>query len=113
MRPVSQSTAIIARPPRPARVITPPLALPSPWKTMLFFSGPVKLSRTPGGSFSLSAIATRTGRSCRIASLRAVASARDELIRLHRARRVHDTVLRTIEGELDLEELRLMRAADT
>ena len=46
------------------------------------------------------------------AALGAVAIARGELIRLHRARRVHDTVLRTIEAELDLEELRLMRAAD-
>ena len=46
------------------------------------------------------------------AALGAVASGRGELIRLHRAHKIHDTVLRTIEGELDLEELRLMRAAD-
>ena len=47
-----------------------------------------------------------------VAALGAVARGRGELIRLHRERKIHDTVLRTIEGELDLEELRLMRAAD-
>ena len=46
------------------------------------------------------------------AALGAVATGRQELIRLHRDRKIHDSVLRTIESELDLEELRLMRAAD-
>ena len=43
------------------------------------------------------------------AALVAVTSGRGALIRLHRERKIHDSVLRTIEGELDLEELRLMR----
>ena len=47
-----------------------------------------------------------------VAALGAVASGRGALIRLHRERKIHDTVLRAIEGELDLEELRLMRAAE-
>ena len=47
-----------------------------------------------------------------VAALGAVARGRGELIRLHRERKIHDTVLRAIEGELDLEELRLLRAVE-
>ena len=46
------------------------------------------------------------------AALGAVTTSRDALIKLHHERKIHDSVLRTIEGELDLEELRLMRAAE-
>ena len=46
------------------------------------------------------------------AALLAVESGRSELIRLHHGRKIHDSVLRTIESELDLEELRLKRLAD-
>ncbi len=46
------------------------------------------------------------------AAIGALAESRDALIKLHRERKIHDSVLRTIEGELDLEELRLMRAAE-
>ena len=46
------------------------------------------------------------------AALGALTTSRATLIRLHRERKIHDSVLRTIEGELDLEELRLMRAAE-
>ena len=41
------------------------------------------------------------------AALGAVASGRSALIRLHRDRKIHDSVLRMIEAELDLEEVRL------
>ena len=41
------------------------------------------------------------------AALTAVATSRSELIRLHRARKIHESVLRILEDELDLEELRL------
>ena len=46
------------------------------------------------------------------AALGALASGRGELIRLHRAKQIHDSVLRVIEDELDLEELRLLRAVE-
>ena len=46
------------------------------------------------------------------AALGAVTTSRGALIALHRERKIHDSVLRIIEGELDLEELRLMRAAE-
>lgn len=46
------------------------------------------------------------------AALGALATSRQTLLKLHRERKIHDSVLRTIEGELDLEELRLMRAAE-
>ena len=39
----------------------------------------------------------------------AVAAARAELIRLHRSGAIHDSVLRTLENELDLEELNASR----
>lgn len=42
-------------------------------------------------------------------ALAAAATARTELIRLHRTRKIHDSVLRTLEAELDLEEIRLKR----
>lgn len=42
-------------------------------------------------------------------ALIAVQAGRDQLIRLHRERQIHVSVLRTIEGELDLEELRLRK----
>ncbi len=38
----------------------------------------------------------------------AVAAGRTEVLRLHRAGRIHDAVLRTLEAELDLEELGAM-----
>ena len=43
------------------------------------------------------------------AALAALASGRAELIRLHRQGMMHDTVLRLVESELDLDELRLAR----
>jgi len=46
--------------------------------------------------------------------LAAVAAGRKELLRLHRAREIHDSVLQAIEQELDMEELtarRLLRSA--
>ena len=46
------------------------------------------------------------------AAIGALTTSRDALIALHRERKIHDSVLRAIEGELDLEELRLMRAAE-
>lgn len=46
-----------------------------------------------------------------LAALGAVRAGRDELIRLHREHQIHVSVLRTLEGELDLEELRLARLA--
>ena len=46
------------------------------------------------------------------AAIGALTKSRDALITLHRERKIHDSVLRAIEGELDLEELRLMRAAE-
>ena len=46
------------------------------------------------------------------AAIGALTTSRDALITLHRERKIHDSVLRAIEGELDLEELRLMRAAE-
>jgi CPA1 family monovalent cation:H+ antiporter len=42
-------------------------------------------------------------------ALAAVASARGELLRLHRAGDIHDTTLHAVEAELDLEESRLLR----
>lgn len=47
------------------------------------------------------------------AALTAVQAGRAALIRLHRDRQVHVTVLRTIEGELDLEEMRLLRLSES
>jgi CPA1 family monovalent cation:H+ antiporter len=44
-------------------------------------------------------------------ALAAVAAARGELLRLHRAGDIHDTTLHAIETELDLEESRLRRLA--
>jgi CPA1 family monovalent cation:H+ antiporter len=40
-------------------------------------------------------------------ALAALAAGRGELIRLHRSGAIHDSILRAIESELDLEELRL------
>jgi CPA1 family monovalent cation:H+ antiporter len=45
------------------------------------------------------------------AALAAVAAGRGELIRLHRSGEIHDSILRAIELELDLEELRLQHLA--
>ena len=45
------------------------------------------------------------------AALHAVSHARAELIKLHRSGRIHDSVLHSIETDLDLEELRLRRYA--
>ena len=45
------------------------------------------------------------------AALTALRTARGELIRLHRDRQIHVSVLRALEGELDFEELRLNRLA--
>ncbi len=39
----------------------------------------------------------------------AVAAGRAELLRLHRSERIHDSVLRTLESELDVEELAALR----
>ena len=39
------------------------------------------------------------------AVLKAVAAGRDELLRLHKAGEIHDSVLHTLEGELDLQEI--------
>jgi Na+/H+ antiporter len=44
-------------------------------------------------------------------ALEAVAAGRRELIRLHRTGDIHDSILRAIESELDLEELRLQQLA--
>ncbi len=41
------------------------------------------------------------------AALDALAAGRTELLRMHRAGDIHDSVLHTVEAELDLEELRL------
>jgi len=43
------------------------------------------------------------------AVLQAVAAGRDELLRLHRAGEIHDSVLHTLEGELDLQEIEARR----
>ena len=42
--------------------------------------------------------------------LDAVAAGRAELLRLHRAGEIHDSVLHTLEEELDLEEMRARQA---
>jgi monovalent cation/hydrogen antiporter len=42
-------------------------------------------------------------------ALQVVAVGRAELIKLHRAGKIHDSVLQGIEAEFDLEELRLRR----
>jgi len=39
----------------------------------------------------------------------AIAAGRAELLRLHRSGEIHDTVLRSLEGELDVEELAALR----
>jgi hypothetical protein len=44
-------------------------------------------------------------------ALEAVAAGRRELIRLHRTGDIHDSILRALESELDLEELRLQQLA--
>ena len=44
--------------------------------------------------------------------LQALQAAREALVSLHRKQRVHDDVLHAIEGELDLEELRVKAMAD-
>jgi monovalent cation/hydrogen antiporter len=44
-------------------------------------------------------------------ALAAVAAGRAELIQMHHAGAIHDTVVRALEAELDLEELRLRRLA--
>lgn len=44
--------------------------------------------------------------------LAAVAAGRAELLRLHRVGEVHDSVLHTLEGELDLEEIGARRHRD-
>ena len=43
------------------------------------------------------------------AVLAAVAAGRAELLRLHRRGEIHDAVLHALEGELDLEEIRVLR----
>ena len=43
------------------------------------------------------------------AVLAAVAAGREELLRLHRAGEIHDSVLHALEGELDLEEIEARR----
>jgi len=43
------------------------------------------------------------------AVLAAVAAGRDEVLRLYRAGEIHDSVLHTLEGELDLEEIEARR----
>jgi Na+/H+ antiporter len=45
------------------------------------------------------------------AALAAVAAGRVELLRLHQSGEIHDSILRALEAELDLEELRLQRLA--
>lgn len=40
-------------------------------------------------------------------ALEALAAGRNELIRMHRDGAIHDSILRALETELDLEELRL------
>jgi CPA1 family monovalent cation:H+ antiporter len=45
------------------------------------------------------------------AALLAVRSGRSALIGLHRENRIHSSVLRALEGEIDLEELHLKRLA--
>lgn len=44
-------------------------------------------------------------------ALAALAAGRAELLRMHRAGAIHDSILRPLEAELDLEELRLRRLA--
>ena len=41
--------------------------------------------------------------------LAAVAAGREELLRLHRAGEIHDSVLHALEHELDLDEIRADR----
>jgi monovalent cation/hydrogen antiporter len=41
--------------------------------------------------------------------LAAISAGRRELLRLHRAHEIHDTVLHAIEEELDLEEVNVRR----
>jgi CPA1 family monovalent cation:H+ antiporter len=43
--------------------------------------------------------------------LNAVAAARAELLKMHRAREIHDSALHTPEQELDLEEMAARRFA--
>ena len=45
------------------------------------------------------------------AAVAAVAAGRKELIRLHQSGEIHDSILRAIESELDLEELRFPSTA--
>lgn len=45
------------------------------------------------------------------AAAAAVAAGRKELIRLHQSGEIHDSILRAIESELDLEELRFKQLA--
>jgi len=45
------------------------------------------------------------------ASLQALAAGRSKLIQLHRAGEIHDSVLHSVEAELDFEELRLRQLA--
>jgi CPA1 family monovalent cation:H+ antiporter len=44
--------------------------------------------------------------------LAAVKAGREEVVRLHRARDIHDEVLHSIEQQLDLEELNARRFAE-
>jgi CPA1 family monovalent cation:H+ antiporter len=61
-------------------------------------------TRQPGGA------AARARREAHLAlRLEAIASGRAEVLRRHRNREIHDEVLRKLEHELDLEELRFRR----
>lgn len=45
--------------------------------------------------------------------LAAISAGRRELLRMHRANEIHDTVLNAIEQELDLEEIAVERFVKT